>query len=51
MVGGRIERIRAKVGDNVAKDQVIIEFADDNPGLQYQQAKTASKMQRRHIKG
>jgi membrane fusion protein, multidrug efflux system len=41
MVGGRIDRIRAKVGDNVAKDQVIMEFADDNPGLQYQQAKTA----------
>jgi membrane fusion protein, multidrug efflux system len=41
MVGGRIERIRAKVGDNVVKDQVVIEFAEDNPGLQYEQAKTA----------
>ncbi len=41
MVGGRIERIRAKVGDYVVKDQVVIEFAQDNPGLQYEQAKSA----------
>jgi membrane fusion protein, multidrug efflux system len=41
MIGGRIDRIRAKVGDNVVKDQVIIEFAEDNPGLQYEQARTA----------
>jgi membrane fusion protein, multidrug efflux system len=40
MVGGRIDRIRAKVGDRVVKDQVVIEFAEDNPGLQYEQAKT-----------
>jgi membrane fusion protein, multidrug efflux system len=41
MIGGRIERIRAKVGDNVVKDQVVIEFAEDNPGLQFEQAKSA----------
>jgi membrane fusion protein, multidrug efflux system len=41
MIGGRIDRIKAKVGDNVVKDQVILEFAEDNPGLQYEQAKTA----------
>jgi membrane fusion protein, multidrug efflux system len=41
MVGGRIDRIRAKVGDQVVKDQVIVEFAEDNPGLQFDQAKTA----------
>jgi len=41
MVGGRIEKILAKVGDHVVKDQVIIQFAEDNPGLQYEQAKSA----------
>jgi membrane fusion protein, multidrug efflux system len=38
-VGGKIEKINFKVGDNVAKDQVIVRMAEDNPGLQYLQAK------------
>ena len=40
-VGGKIEEIKFDVGDNVAKDQVVIQMAEDNPGLQYEQAKTA----------
>lgn len=38
-VGGKIENILFKVGDNVAKDQVVVRMAEDNPGLQYLQAK------------
>ncbi len=41
MVGGRIERVLSKVGDNVVKDQAVVEFDKDNPGLQFDQAKTA----------
>jgi membrane fusion protein, multidrug efflux system len=41
MVGGKIEKINAKVGDPVKKDQVIVEFAEDNPGIQFMQAKEA----------
>jgi membrane fusion protein, multidrug efflux system len=50
MVGGRIDRVRAKVGDNVAKDQVIIEFAEDNPGLQFEQARSAFENSERTYK-
>ncbi|MFZ0455609.1 MAG: efflux RND transporter periplasmic adaptor subunit [Ignavibacteriaceae bacterium] len=39
MVGGKIEKINARVGDPVKKDQVIVEFAEDNPGIQFMQAK------------
>ncbi len=39
MVGGKIEKINAKVGEQVNKDQVIVEFAEDNPGIQFMQAK------------
>ncbi len=39
MVGGKIEKINAKVGEEVKKDQVIVEFAEDNPGIQFMQAK------------
>ncbi len=41
MVGGKIEKINAKVGEQVKKDQVIVEFAEDNPGIQFMQAKEA----------
>jgi membrane fusion protein (multidrug efflux system) len=39
MVGGKIEKINAKVGEQVKKDQIIVEFAEDNPGIQFMQAK------------
>jgi len=41
IVGGKIEKINAQVGDYVKKDRVIIEFAEDNPGIQYLQAKNS----------
>jgi len=41
IVGGKIEKINARVGDNVKKDQIIVEFDKTNPGLQYEQGKSA----------
>ncbi len=41
MIGGRIEKINYRPGDYVPKDAVIIEFPEDSPGSQYQQAKSA----------
>jgi RND family efflux transporter MFP subunit len=41
MIGGRIEKIHAKPGEKVRKDQVIIEFPEDAPASQIQQAKAA----------
>ena len=41
MIGGRIEKINFKPGDNVKKDDVIIEFPEDSPASKYQQAKAA----------
>ena len=40
MIGGRIEKINFHPGDNVKKDDVIIEFPEDAPSSQYQQAKS-----------
>lgn len=41
MTGGRIEKVNAKVGQSVKKDQVIIEFPDDLPSSQITQAKAS----------
>ncbi len=41
MIGGRIEKINYKPGDNVKKDAVVIEFPEDSPASKYQQAKAA----------
>lgn len=41
MVGDRIDRIYANVGDYVKKDQLIISFPTDVPSAKYFQAKTA----------
>ena len=41
MVGGKIEKINARVGEQVKKDQIIVEFTEDNPGIQFMQAKEA----------
>ena len=41
MIGGRIEKINAKPGAKVKENQVIIEFPEDAPASQYQQAKSA----------
>lgn len=47
MIGGRVEKILAKPGTAVKKDQVIIEFPEDAPASQYQQAKTAYENSKR----
>lgn len=41
LIGGKIDRVLARVGDRVAKDQVLVEFDRTNPGVQYEQAKSA----------
>ncbi len=41
MIGGRIQKINAKPGDRVKKNQVIIEFPEDSPASQIQQARAA----------
>lgn len=41
IVGGKIEKINASVGDYVKEKQIIVEFDTYNPGVQYEQAKSA----------
>jgi membrane fusion protein (multidrug efflux system) len=41
MIGGKIEKINAGVGDYVKENQAIVQFDTDNPALQYEQAKTS----------
>uniref|UniRef100_A0A832DH80 Efflux RND transporter periplasmic adaptor subunit n=1 Tax=Ignavibacterium album TaxID=591197 RepID=A0A832DH80_9BACT len=41
IVGGKIEKINASVGDYVREKQIIVEFDTYNPGVQYEQAKSA----------
>ncbi len=40
MIGGRIEKINFHPGDKVKKDEVIIQFPEDSPASQIQQAKS-----------
>lgn len=44
MVGGRIQNILVEVGDYVKKDQVIIEFPEDSPSVQFKQAKAGYEL-------
>ncbi len=41
MMGGRIDKVHVKIGDLVKKDQVLVEFPEDAPSGQFQQAKAA----------
>lgn len=41
IVGGKIEKINASVGDYVKEKQIIVEFDTYNPSVQYEQAKSA----------
>ncbi|HSD64229.1 MAG TPA: efflux RND transporter periplasmic adaptor subunit [Ignavibacteriaceae bacterium] len=41
MIGGKIEKINARIGDYIKENQVVIQFDIDNPALQYDQAKTS----------
>jgi len=47
MIGGRIEKILVRPGSYVKKDQVIIEFPEDSPASQYQQAQSAYEMSKK----
>ncbi len=39
VIGGKIDRINARVGDRVVANQVIVEMDQTSPGFQYDQAK------------
>ncbi|MCD4828624.1 MAG: efflux RND transporter periplasmic adaptor subunit [Candidatus Cloacimonetes bacterium] len=41
MIGGKVQVVHARVGDRVQRDQVLVEFAEDNPASQYTQARAA----------
>ena len=41
LIGGKIEKVNASVGQFVKKDQVIIEFPKNSPSIAYEQALTA----------
>ena len=41
MIGGKIEKINFKVGNYIKEDQVVVQFPTDQPGAQYEQAKSA----------
>lgn len=40
-MGGKVEKVLVRVGDRVVKDQPIVEFDRTNPGIQFEQAKSA----------
>ncbi len=46
-IGGKIEKINAKVGSNVKQGQVIMQFPTDVPQLQYNQVKQAYEIARK----
>jgi membrane fusion protein, multidrug efflux system len=41
VIGGKIERINARVGDRVKRNQVVVELDQTSPGFQYEQARAA----------
>lgn len=41
VISDKIEKVHAKVGDQVKKDDVIVSFPTDNPAAQYYQAKVS----------
>ncbi len=48
MIGGRIEKINFRPGDYVRKGDVVIEFPEDSPASQYQQAKAAYEVSKKN---
>ncbi len=48
MIGGRIDKIHYHPGDVVKKDAVVIEFPEDSPASQYQQAQTAYELSKKN---
>lgn len=50
MVGDKIMKINARIGDFVKNGQVVVEFPNNNPAIQYTQAKTALDNSERNYK-
>jgi len=42
-IADKVEKILYKIGDQVEKDAVVVQFPSDNPSAQYQQAEAAYK--------
>lgn len=49
LIGGKIEKLNAKVGDRVKKDQVIVEFPQNEPSIAYEQAKSAFEDSKKNL--
>lgn len=49
LIGGKIEKINAKVGDNVKKGQVIVEFPQNEPSIAFEQAKSAYEDSKKNL--
>lgn len=48
MVGGKIQKIRNRIGDHVNEGAIVVEFPTDVPSMQYEQAKTAYENAKRN---
>lgn len=49
LIGGKIEKINAKVGDHVKKGDVIVEFPKNEPSISYEQAKSAYEDSKKNL--
>lgn len=49
LIGGKIEKINAKVGDHVKKGTVIVEFPQNEPSIMYEQAKSAYEDSKKNL--
>ena len=49
LIGGKIEKINAKVGDQVKKGEVIVEFPQNEPSIAYEQAKSAYEDSKKNL--
>lgn len=49
LIGGKIEKINAKVGDRVKAGQVIVEFPQNEPSIAFEQAKSAYEDSKKNL--
>jgi membrane fusion protein, multidrug efflux system len=49
LIGGKIEKINAKVGDRVKKGDVIVEFPQNEPSIAIEQAKSAYEDSKKNL--
>jgi RND family efflux transporter MFP subunit len=49
LIGGKIEKINAKVGDQVKKGQVIVEFPQNEPSIAFEQTKSAFEDSKKNL--